>query len=64
MCVNQDFSRYANMKTKCQSKLDATPDIRIQLSNIKPNFKRILMSQKADAFSALELDVLIDGVLF
>ena len=23
-----EFSRYANTKTKCQSKLDATPDIR------------------------------------
>ena len=31
------ISRYVNMKTKCRSKLDATSDIRIQLSNIKPN---------------------------
>ena len=40
------FSRYANLTTKCQCKLDATPDIRIKLRNIKPNFWRILMSKK------------------
>ena len=39
------FSRYANMKTKCRSKLDATSDIRLQLPIIKPNVKRILMSE-------------------
>ena len=40
------FSRYASTKTKYRSKLDATPDMRIQLSSIKPNFQRIMRSKK------------------
>ena len=49
------------MKTKFRGKLDATTDITIQLSNIKQNFKRILMS-KNRCIHLIKLDVLIDGV--
>ena len=40
------FSRYASIKMKYRSKLDATRDMRIQLSSIKPNFQRIMRSKK------------------
>lgn len=40
------FSLYTATKTKYRSKLDATPDIRIQLSTIKPNFEKILEEKK------------------
>ena len=36
------FSRHVSTKTKYRSKLD----MRIQLSSIKPNFQRIMMSKK------------------
>lgn len=45
MCES-GFSKYARTKTKYRSKLNAAPDMRIQLSNIEPNFERILESKK------------------
>ncbi|GBL90425.1 Zinc finger BED domain-containing protein 5 [Araneus ventricosus] len=40
------FSKYVATKTKYRNKLDAAPDMRIQLSNLTPNFKRIMESKK------------------
>lgn len=40
------FSKYASTKTKFRSRLDAASDMRIQLSTISPNFKRILAAKK------------------
>lgn len=39
------FSAYAYTKNKFRSKLDAALDLRIQLSDIKPNFKTILSTK-------------------
>lgn len=39
------FSAYAYTKNKFRSKLNAAPDLRIMLSDIKPNFKTILSTQ-------------------
>lgn len=36
------FSAYAYTKSKYRNRLDAAPDLRIQLSDIKPNFSAIL----------------------
>ncbi|XP_025205747.1 zinc finger BED domain-containing protein 5-like [Melanaphis sacchari] len=36
------FSAYAYTKNKYRNRLDAAPDLRIQLSDIKPNFSDIL----------------------
>lgn len=36
------FSAYAYTKNKFRSRLNAAPDLRIQLSDIKPNFKTLL----------------------
>jgi hypothetical protein len=38
------LSRYIATKTKYRSKLNAKPDMRIQLSNIKPNMKHLCSS--------------------
>ncbi|GBN24791.1 Zinc finger BED domain-containing protein 5 [Araneus ventricosus] len=38
------FSKYVATKTKYRNKLDAAPDMRIQLSNLMPNFKGIMES--------------------
>ena len=35
------FSYYAATKTKCRNRLDATLDVRIQLSTIVPDIKKI-----------------------
>jgi hypothetical protein len=40
------FSKYVSTKTKYRNKLDAASDKRIQLSNIEPNFQKILKSKK------------------
>uniref|UniRef100_K7G4R7 DUF4371 domain-containing protein n=1 Tax=Pelodiscus sinensis TaxID=13735 RepID=K7G4R7_PELSI len=40
------FSNYAAMKTKYRNRLNAAPDMRIQLSSIKPNIKRICQEKK------------------
>ena len=40
------FSRYAQTKTKYRARLDATSDMRIQLSHIKPNFSDLVRSRK------------------
>lgn len=40
------FSKYVATKSKYRNKLDAAPDMRVQLSNIMPNFKRIIESKK------------------
>ncbi len=40
------FSKYVATKTKYRNKLDAALDMRVQLSNITPNFKRIMESKK------------------
>ena len=40
------FEKYVATKTKYCNKLDAAPNMRIQLSNITPNFKRIVESKK------------------
>uniref|UniRef100_K7FW21 DUF4371 domain-containing protein n=1 Tax=Pelodiscus sinensis TaxID=13735 RepID=K7FW21_PELSI len=40
------FSNYAAMKTKYRKRLNATPDMRIQLSSIKPNIKRSCQEKK------------------
>ncbi|GBM84908.1 Zinc finger BED domain-containing protein 5 [Araneus ventricosus] len=40
------FSKYVATKTKYRNKLDAAPDMRVQLSNLTPNFKRIMESKK------------------
>ncbi|KAF2901803.1 hypothetical protein ILUMI_04386 [Ignelater luminosus] len=39
------FSYYAATKTKSRNRLDATPDIRIQLSNVVPDIKKICSSR-------------------
>ncbi len=39
------FSRYASVKSKYRNRLDASADIRIQLSRIKPNFKKMVKRQ-------------------
>lgn len=39
------FSYYAATKSKYRNRLNATPDIRIQLSNIEPDIKRICNSK-------------------
>lgn len=36
------FSAYAYTKSKYRNRMDAAPDLRIQLSDIKPNFSDIL----------------------
>lgn len=40
MCES-GFSIYAGSKTKYRSRLDAEPDIRLQLSNIEPDFSKL-----------------------
>uniref|UniRef100_K7G7S0 HAT C-terminal dimerisation domain-containing protein n=1 Tax=Pelodiscus sinensis TaxID=13735 RepID=K7G7S0_PELSI len=40
------FSNYAAMKTKYRNRLNAVPDMRIQLSSIKPNIKRVCQEKK------------------
>uniref|UniRef100_K7EX73 HAT C-terminal dimerisation domain-containing protein n=1 Tax=Pelodiscus sinensis TaxID=13735 RepID=K7EX73_PELSI len=40
------FSNYAAMKTKYRNRLNAAPDMRIQLSSIKSNIKRICQEKK------------------
>ena len=40
------FSQYAQTKTKYRARLDATSDMRIQLSHIKPNFSDLVRSKK------------------
>ena len=40
------FSPYTQTKSKYCARLNATPDIRIQLSNIKPNFSVLVHSRK------------------
>jgi hypothetical protein len=40
------FSKYVETKTKYRNKLDAAPSVRVQISNIMPNFKRIMESKK------------------
>uniref|UniRef100_K7FJM3 Zinc finger BED-type containing 5 n=1 Tax=Pelodiscus sinensis TaxID=13735 RepID=K7FJM3_PELSI len=40
------FSNYAATKTKYRNRLNAAPDMRIQLSSIKPNIKRICQEKK------------------
>ena len=44
-CANQVFPIYTN-KSKYRATLDITPDIRIQLSNIKPSFSVLSHSRK------------------
>ena len=36
------FSSYAYTKSKYRNRLDAAPDLRFQVSDIKPNFKTIV----------------------
>ena len=45
------FLQYSQMKTKYYARLDAASDMRIQLSNIKPNFSELLYSRKQTHFS-------------
>ncbi|CAK9816493.1 Zinc finger BED domain-containing protein 5 [Anthophora plagiata] len=40
-----EFSYYTATKSKCRNRLDATPDIRIQLTNIVPDIKKIYNSR-------------------
>uniref|UniRef100_K7GDR9 DUF4371 domain-containing protein n=1 Tax=Pelodiscus sinensis TaxID=13735 RepID=K7GDR9_PELSI len=40
------LSNYATMKTKYRNRLNAVPDMRLQLSSIKPNIKRICQEKK------------------
>ncbi|GFS93797.1 zinc finger BED domain-containing protein 5 [Nephila pilipes] len=40
------FSKYVATKTKYRNKLDAAPDMRVHLSKLMPNFKRIVESKK------------------
>uniref|UniRef100_K7FP96 DUF4371 domain-containing protein n=1 Tax=Pelodiscus sinensis TaxID=13735 RepID=K7FP96_PELSI len=40
------FSNYAAMKTKYKNRLNAVPDMQIQLYSIKPNVKRICQEKK------------------
>lgn len=40
------FSTYAYTKNKYRNRLNAAPDIRIQQSDIKPNFKTIMNKMK------------------
>ncbi|CAK9801814.1 hypothetical protein ANTPLA_LOCUS2961 [Anthophora plagiata] len=39
------FSYYAATKSKCRNRLDAIPDIRMQLTNIVPDIKKICNSR-------------------
>jgi len=48
------FSKYVSIKTKYRNKLDAAPDMRVQLTNITPNFKRIMKFKEAGAFVTLK----------
>ncbi|GBM06132.1 Zinc finger BED domain-containing protein 5 [Araneus ventricosus] len=49
------FSKYVATKTKYRNKLDAAPDMRVQLSNLTPNFKRIMESKEAGASFTLKI---------
>ncbi|GFQ80650.1 zinc finger BED domain-containing protein 5 [Trichonephila clavata] len=40
------FSKYVATKIKYRNKLDAASDMRVQLLNLTPNFKRIFESKK------------------
>ncbi|GFU12990.1 zinc finger BED domain-containing protein 5, partial [Nephila pilipes] len=40
------FSKYVATKTKNRNKFDASPDMRVQLSNLMPNLKRTMESKK------------------
>ncbi|GFT60715.1 zinc finger BED domain-containing protein 5, partial [Nephila pilipes] len=45
------FSKYVATKTKNRNTLDAAPDMRVQFSNLMPNFKRIMESKKLGSAS-------------
>ncbi|GBP32610.1 Zinc finger BED domain-containing protein 5 [Eumeta japonica] len=40
------FSTYAATKTKCSNRLDAEPDMRLQLSSIKPDIYQLMKNKK------------------
>jgi hypothetical protein len=41
------FSRYASTKTKSRNKLDAEPQVRCQLTNIKPDIEALCSKHQA-----------------
>jgi hypothetical protein len=48
------FSRHAATKTKHCSRLDVAPDMRIQLSSITPNFRRLVTRKNSTTLHAID----------
>ena len=50
MACETGFSTYAATKTKYRNRLDAEPDMRLQLSSIKPDINQLMKNKKTDSY--------------